>query len=113
VFSGPLVGKVSWESGGVVDYDSGRALVGARVSLSIPTLAQPLRAVTDTRGQYAFLNIPLGRRRCVPAILRVHAAGYKSITVGPEGTVRGAGQRSVEISKRRDLSESDTGCRRP
>jgi hypothetical protein len=111
VFKGPVVGRFYWESGGV-DSANGHPVVGARVTLTAPTLQEPLRAVTDKRGQYAFVNIPLRGRRCVPATVRVRATGFRPVRIGPDPMFRGADQRSITIGTKRNLSEGGSGCRR-
>jgi hypothetical protein len=110
VFKGPVDGRFYWESGGVVA--KGGAVRGARVTLMASTLQHPLRAVTDRRGQYAFLNIPLRGRKCVPATVRVRADGYRSVRIGPDPTFLGSGQRTIDISRSRELSTGGGGCSR-
>jgi hypothetical protein len=109
VFEGPVIGRSTWESGGVVDDDTGKAVIGARVLLSAPTLSRPLTAITDSRGQYAFLNVPLGSRRCIPVTVRVRASGYVPNAHRSRGGFPRAGQRTISISKKRNLSESEAG----
>jgi hypothetical protein len=65
----------SFLSGRVGD-PADRPIAGARVVLTVETLPDPLVAITDRLGQFAFLNIPVGKEGCTLGTIQVRAEGY-------------------------------------
>jgi hypothetical protein len=107
VILGPVDAQVTFETGIITDDDTDAIVEGARVALVAPTLSEPLVAITDAHGQYAFANVPLGRGGCMVAVLRVTADGYVPLRVPGNLYVNESYERELTLSRQRNLSEPD------